>query len=131
MPRLTWTSGIATATWRKRLASRSISRGPRRCHNRAGLGVGRAELSFRQTPTLTTKARCLSYRVRWTGLSPQLAAASRSQAPTGQLVGAFHCLSLAFVVSIGQHHHIVLAAVLVVELFKFDVHPEVLKHMLE
>ncbi len=33
MPRLTATSGIATATWRKRLASRGISRGPRRCHD--------------------------------------------------------------------------------------------------
>ena len=28
------TSGIATATWRKRLASKGISRGPRRCHER-------------------------------------------------------------------------------------------------
>ena len=28
-------SGIATATWRKRLASRDISRGPRRCHDRS------------------------------------------------------------------------------------------------
>jgi hypothetical protein len=33
MPRLTRTPGIATATWRERLASRGISSGPRRCHN--------------------------------------------------------------------------------------------------
>jgi len=33
MPRLRRTSGIATGTWRKRLASRGISRGPRRCHD--------------------------------------------------------------------------------------------------
>src|ERR1700747_1280399 len=26
-------TGIATATWRKRLASKDISRGPRRCHD--------------------------------------------------------------------------------------------------
>src|ERR1700739_1211409 len=32
MPRLTRTSGIATATWRERLASRGTSPGPRRCH---------------------------------------------------------------------------------------------------
>jgi hypothetical protein len=33
MPRLTRTCGTATARWRNRLASRSISRGPRRCHD--------------------------------------------------------------------------------------------------
>src|SRR5208283_6099991 len=33
MPRLTRTCGIATATWRDRLALRDISRGPRRCHD--------------------------------------------------------------------------------------------------
>ena len=33
MTRLTRTSGIATATWRKRLASKDISRGPRPCHD--------------------------------------------------------------------------------------------------
>ena len=33
MPRSTTSSGIATATWRKRLASRGISPGPRRCHD--------------------------------------------------------------------------------------------------
>ena len=32
------TSGIATATWRERLASRGISRGPRRCHDGDGIG---------------------------------------------------------------------------------------------
>jgi hypothetical protein len=32
-PPLTRTSGIATATWRKRLATRGISSGPRRCHD--------------------------------------------------------------------------------------------------
>ena len=31
--RLTGTSGIATATWRDRLASRGISRGPKQCHD--------------------------------------------------------------------------------------------------
>src|SRR5271155_1315627 len=31
MPRLTRTSGIATSTWQERLATRDISRGPRRC----------------------------------------------------------------------------------------------------
>src|ERR1700691_2557300 len=34
MPQLTRTSGIATATWRERLASEDISPGPRRCHDR-------------------------------------------------------------------------------------------------
>ena len=34
-PRLTPTSGIGTATWRKRMASRGISRGPRQCHDDA------------------------------------------------------------------------------------------------
>ena len=33
------TTGIATAPWRQRLASRGISRGPRRCHDRDGIGV--------------------------------------------------------------------------------------------
>jgi hypothetical protein len=33
MPWLTRTSGIATATWRERLASRDISAGPRQCHD--------------------------------------------------------------------------------------------------
>ena len=33
MPRLTRTLGTATVTWRKRLASKDISRGPRQCHN--------------------------------------------------------------------------------------------------
>ena len=52
---------IATVTWRKRLATKGISSGPRRCHDGGGLGfVGRAELSFRQTPSLTTRARCPS-----------------------------------------------------------------------
>src|SRR5580693_5152849 len=31
MPQLTRTSGIATSTWQERLATRDISRGPRRC----------------------------------------------------------------------------------------------------
>src|ERR1700736_3850760 len=34
MMRLTRSSEIATATWRKRLASKDISPGPRRCHDR-------------------------------------------------------------------------------------------------
>jgi hypothetical protein len=33
MSRLTRTCGTASATWRNRLASRGISRGPRRCHD--------------------------------------------------------------------------------------------------
>ena len=39
MPRPTRNSGIATATWRERLASKGISRGPRRCHDRDRIGV--------------------------------------------------------------------------------------------
>jgi hypothetical protein len=39
MPRVIHTSGIATATWRKRLASKGISRGPRRCHDDVGIGL--------------------------------------------------------------------------------------------
>src|SRR6201993_1768684 len=38
MPRRIRTLGIATATWRERLASRGISAGPRRCHD-GGLGL--------------------------------------------------------------------------------------------
>src|ERR1700728_1530557 len=49
MPRLTRTSGIATATWRNRLASKGISPGTRRCHddNRAGgtSGIERRRLT--------------------------------------------------------------------------------------
>src|SRR6516164_10417008 len=39
MPWLTRTCGIATGTWRERLASRGISRGLRRCHDRDRVGV--------------------------------------------------------------------------------------------
>src|SRR6201993_4864962 len=39
MPRLTRTCGIATATWRERLATRGISPGPRQCHDRDGIGL--------------------------------------------------------------------------------------------
>src|SRR6516165_10484613 len=39
MTRLTRISGIATATWRERLASKGISPGPRRCHD-GGCPVG-------------------------------------------------------------------------------------------
>ena len=39
MRRLMRTCGIATATWRDRLASRGISPGPRRCHDGGRIGV--------------------------------------------------------------------------------------------
>ena len=41
---LSRTCGIATATWRKRLASRGISRGPRRCHD-GGCSFGGGDVS--------------------------------------------------------------------------------------
>ena len=40
--------GIATATWRNRLATRGISRGPRRCHN-CGRTGGRPRVSKKTT----------------------------------------------------------------------------------
>ena len=59
--RLQRISGIATATWRKRLASKGISPGPRRCHD-AGHPGRAAHIVSNQTEThgMDVPVRCVS-----------------------------------------------------------------------
>jgi hypothetical protein len=56
MPRLTRTCGTASATWRNRLASRGISRGPRRCHD-AGHRGRAARCVLKQTTYESLKSQ--------------------------------------------------------------------------
>jgi len=63
MTRPTRTCGIATATWRKRLASRGISIGPRRCHDRRRCPLrdtGRTPLTKAAPPWRLSAEPCLS-----------------------------------------------------------------------
>src|SRR5271154_7365276 len=58
------TIGIATATWRERLASKDISRGPRRCPDGGRIGG--------VTPRLRRdEIRDTSAALSWPGISPR------------------------------------------------------------
>src|SRR6476661_11271399 len=57
MTRLTRTSGIATATWRDRLALKGISRGPRKCRD-AGHPGRAAHVVLKQTRYESLKTLC-------------------------------------------------------------------------